>query len=116
VESRATQKRKEKRKSEQKNIFEEDGETTEEESETESEKEKNLGLARTCHVFRLSHAPGCGNAEVRGGGRGIKVLEPHEHLFVLIGRPPSPNFGVGGINHVQEARSSSRGWLESGGG
>ena len=36
VESRATQKRKEKRKSVQKNIFEEDGETTEEESETES--------------------------------------------------------------------------------
>ncbi len=34
VESRATQKRKEKRKSEQKNIFDEDGETIEEESET----------------------------------------------------------------------------------
>jgi hypothetical protein len=79
VESRANQKRKERRESEQKNIFEEDGETTEEESETESEEETSWPCT---HLPRFQTIPRPGMWKPGGSwGKGHQISRtPRESL------------------------------------
>jgi hypothetical protein len=95
VESRATQKRKEKRKSEQKNIFEEDGETTEEESETRSEKEKMLALPAPAP---FSDYPAPRDVETRREvGEGTSMFSNPTRISVSSsGDPPAQTLELGG--------------------
>jgi hypothetical protein len=96
VESRATQKRKEKRKSEQKNIFEEDGETTEEESETESEKEKILALPAPA-PFSDYPAPRDAETQRLEVGEGASRFSNPTRISVSSsGEPPAQTLELGG--------------------